>query len=64
MWVALFINCMSPMAADCSFGAKTDRFFVDQKTCEAFVTHAEDKVRSAGVPVSHGFCVEMDGKRA
>jgi hypothetical protein len=64
MWLALFMTCMSPMAADCSFGAKTDQFFMDQKTCEAFVTHAEDRFRSAGVPVSQGFCVEMAGEAA
>jgi len=64
MWVALFMTCLTPVAADCTFGAKTDRMFLDQPTCEAFVDHALGQLRGRGAPVSRGFCVQMDGEAA
>ena len=63
MWVALFLTCASHMASDCSFGAKTDRIFVERATCEAFVDHASERL-SRVFPVHGGFCVELEGEQA
>jgi len=63
MWVAAFMTCLSPMAFDCNLGVKTDRLFLNQDVCMAFVDHSKQQLEELGA-VAMGHCFRIEGEAA